>query len=102
MKKLLVVAFAAVMLTGCGFHTEQTEFTVKRSERVCGKEDCRYLVFTDKGTYENTDSLIHGKWNSSDVHGDLVSGQKYVATVAGYRVPFLSLYQNIVEYRTVK
>lgn len=74
-------------------------FTVKSKERVCdsGKNgSCRYLIYTDKGTYENTDSLIKGKFNSSDVYGDINPGTKYDARVRGIRSGFFSMYPNII------
>ncbi|HEY6019861.1 MAG TPA: hypothetical protein VIY48_08125, partial [Candidatus Paceibacterota bacterium] len=33
-----------------------------------------YLIFTDKGVYENTDSLVNGKWDSSDVYSGIKIG----------------------------
>lgn len=80
-------------------------FTVKSKERVCdsGKNGtCKYLIYTDKGTFENTDSLIKGKFNSSDMYGDINPGVKYDARVRGIRSGFFSMYPNIITIRNAK
>jgi len=73
--------------------------TVKLPERVCsgGKiTNCKYLVFTDKGVFENTDSLLGWKFNSSDIHAFIKDKACYKANVYGWRIPFLSKYPNIL------
>lgn len=103
---------AAVLFTGAGgcavlaydaLNPESdVTFTVSGKERVCdgGKNgSCKYLIYTDHGTYENTDSLLKGKFNSSDMYGSICVGTKYTAHVRGVRAPFLSWYKNIIEIR---
>ena len=67
----------------------------------------KYLV---SGTYpdgkqevfENTDSTLHWKFNSSDVQLiELKQGHTYNAKVYGFRVPFLSWYRNIADIEKV-
>ena len=55
-----------------------------------------YLVFTDRETFQNSDSLWYGKFDSSDMHGRLRIGQRYTFKVYGWRIPFFSAYRNIV------
>jgi hypothetical protein len=55
-----------------------------------------YLVFTDTETFQNSDSLWYGKFDSSDMHGRLRVGQRYTFKVYGWRIPFFSAYRNIV------
>jgi hypothetical protein len=57
----------------------------------------KYLVFTETEVFENEDALFLGKWNSSDVQGKLKVGETYTVKVIGWRVPFLSMYRNIVK-----
>ena len=75
--------------------------TVTKTERVVsGSGDrisTKYLVFTEAETYKNTDSLWYLKWDSSDIQGKLISGQEYQVKVYGWRIPFMSVYRNIVE-----
>lgn len=101
----ILLALLLVTLVGCNFWyvlgtQRETTFTVEDKERITtGTGDTlqsKYLVFTDKGVFENTDSLLNWKFNSSDVYGELKEGQTYEAQVYGWRVPFLSLYPNIV------
>jgi len=57
----------------------------------------RYMVYADRETFQNSDSLWYLKWNSADVHGRLMPGQTYTFKVYGWRVPFLSWFRNVVE-----
>jgi hypothetical protein len=80
-------------------------FTVEDKERVCsgstdGQSSCKYLIFTDTGTYSVQDSFIIWRFNSSDVYGRIKESQTYEADVIGWRIPFLSKYPNIVETRS--
>ncbi|WP_431911639.1 hypothetical protein [Nonomuraea jabiensis] len=81
--------------------TSRTEtITVQDKDRVCdgGKDGtCRYLIFTDQGTYENTDTLFAGKFDSSNVQGRMKVGRTYEVEVRGWRIPFLSTYPNITQ-----
>lgn len=61
-----------------------------------------YLIFTDKGVYENTDSLVNGKWNSSDVYSQIKVGKTYTLHVRGIRNHFMSWYPNILNVKDAK
>ena len=82
---------------------ETTQIVVKEKERICegstNGTKCRYLVFTEQGVYENTDSLLQWKFDSSDVYNQLQPGEQYMVEVNWFRVPFLSWYQNILEIK---
>lgn len=82
-------------------------FAVKDKQRVCssssnGSSSCKYLIYTSAGTFENTDSITSGKFNSSDVFGDITIGHTYKAHVRGWRSGFLSMYPNILSINEVK
>ena len=82
--------------------TVQTVYiNVQKTERVTSGNSSKYLVFTDSETFENTDSLFHMKWNSSDIYGSISPGE-YEAVVYGWRIPFLSWYRNIVSIERIK
>jgi len=51
---------------------------------------------------ENTDSFIEFKWNSSDVYASLEEGKEYSFKVYGWRIPFLSSYENILSAKKEK
>ena len=85
--------------------------TVTDKERIYeGSGDSsssKYLVFGDDKNgnslvFENTDCFIRGKWNSSNIQGQLKKGNTYKITVVGYRVSFFSMYQNIIKIEEVK
>ena len=78
--------------------SDTVKFKVKRLERVNTLEESKYLIFTEGGeVFENVDTLTFFKFNSSDVQGQLTEGETFTATVAGWRVPWLSIYRNVVS-----
>lgn len=99
-----VIVLAVLAFGGGGIVSYATKHevtaTVTRSERVCSggeQVSCRYLVYTDRGTFENTDTIWFLKFDSSDLYGRIRDGEAYRFTVTGFRVPFMSWYQNIVS-----
>lgn len=84
-----LLGFTAYVQLGTVDHVS---VTVTGSERVTSK----YLVFAKGETFQNTDAMFHGKWNSSDLHGKIQPGE-WNMKVYGYRIPLLSTYRNIVE-----
>jgi len=50
----------------------------------------------EKIILQNKDALFWGKFNSADVQQEIEIGKKYQFTVVGWRIPFLSWFQNIV------
>lgn len=94
------VLFALVFPFYYAYGTDTyTTFTVNRMERVVTQDSSKYLVFTDSEVFENTDSLLYWKFNSSDVYGQLEIGKTYKARVYGWRIKFLSNYRNIIEIK---
>lgn len=105
-KILLFLLVLVLAIGGCGMYQYGTvedgvNITVTEKERVNKYEDSKYLVFTDSETFQNSDAIFHGKFNSSDLYGQLKVGQTYKAKVFGWRVPFLSMYRNIVSAEQV-
>ena len=93
---IMVVAFASI---GIGSYLDEQEITitVKNKERVISNETSKYLVWSEDETFENTDSLIKGKFNSSDLYGELEKDHTYRCKVYGWRVQLFSWYRNIIE-----
>lgn len=85
-------------------HHARAQFTINKSERVCdgGKGSCKYLVYTDSGVFEDTDSIINHKYNSSDLYNQLKNNHTYDCDVTGFRIPFWSEYQNIISCTELK
>ena len=93
------------------FNDTEYTITVTDKERIYkGSGDTsssKYLVFGDDDNgnslvFENTDCFIRGKWNSSNIQGQLKEGNTYKVTVVGYRVSLFSMYQNIIKIEEVK
>jgi len=79
----------------------ETTITVSRLERIVESQSMtsKYLVFTDNEVFENTDSWLYLKFSSSDLYAKLKEGKTYRVKVAGWRIPFLSWYKNIIEIK---
>lgn len=99
------ISFVVIAVAGTFFYyntSEQVHFTVTGKERVVncdGDGDCNsiYLVFTDNTTYSIQDSLVKFRFNSSDVYGRIREDQTCTATAYGWRIGFLSTYQNLFD-----
>lgn len=77
-----------------------TEKAIKRSS----SSDEKYLVFTKDQNgqvrvFENTDNMISNKFDSSDMFAQMKEGETYDIETVGYRVPFLSMYENIISIK---
>lgn len=104
----LALASLALGLTALGIaihaytsSTRQVTVTVQNEARVCSNDgngvSCQYLIYTSGGTFKDTDSLIAGKFSSSDLYGQLQNGHTYTLEVRGYRIPWMSEYPNILR-----
>lgn len=112
---IIVVAFIAIFTLGLMprlvFHNQYvmtvTDKDVKHYKSGNDYED-KYLIFTknnetgDVRVFENTDSLIPLKFNSSDIYASIEIGKTYEFDVRGLRIPFLSEYQNIYNIQDIK
>jgi hypothetical protein len=77
--------------------SDHTTITVTRTESISTGDSHKYLVFTDGEVFQCTDSVAFMRFNSSDVYGQLAAGHKYRVRVAGWRIPILSSYRNIMD-----
>ncbi len=94
-----IVILGVLIFSGIGNYLNEQEITivVKHKERVISEETSKYLVWSEDETFENRDSLIKGKFNSSDLYGKLEKDHTYKCKVYGWRVQFFSWYRNIIE-----
>lgn len=85
------------------YNESEVTFVINEKERVVDRDGsgARYLIWSDDETFENVDSLIKGKFNSSDLYGQLTVGKKYSCKVYGWRNGFLSMYRNLISCREV-
>lgn len=118
MKKIIflpiiaVVVFIGLMFTNLPYQwlTQRTLENVlikdkqisTETEKETGKVISTYLIYTDQGVYRNDDAFWFWKFDSSDFYGDLDVGKRYDIKVYGLRIPFLSMYPNIVRMKPVQ
>lgn len=84
------------------YQTEETvTITVISKERIVEKSGdsvtSKYIVQTEFESFENTDDLIYLKFNSTDYDRWLKEDSTYTVKVVGWRLPYLSMYRNIVD-----
>ena len=101
----LYVLLAAVLLFGYStayyLSSETVDITVKDKERITtgsGKNiSSKFIIYSENEVFENTDSWLFFKFNSADYQNKLEVGKTYKVKVAGWRIPFLSMYRNVVS-----
>lgn len=84
MKAVAAILFLGLLFFISWVFFSQTQATVNvvvtGKERITYKSGdsirSKYLVFTDRETFENTDTVWAMKFNSSDIYGSLKDGQK--------------------------
>ena len=64
----------------------------------------KFLVFTktengETRVFSVEDTLIKGRWNSADDYAEIEVGETYTFTVIGWRIPFFSEYENIIDFQ---
>ncbi len=100
---VLLVIFVAMPLCSSYFSTKTYTVTVTDKDVKNSSYDSKYLVFTklengETKVFSVEDSLFKWRWNSSDVYADISVGETYEIEVIGWRIPFLSEYENIMTF----
>lgn len=103
---LIFIFFIIICLLGSCVYTEGNHRNVTVTVIDKGiknyKGGSNYLIYTKDennkiATYRIEDSLIQGKFNSSDIYGSIEVGKTYTFKVAGTRNEFFSMYPNIIK-----
>jgi hypothetical protein len=98
---ILLVVFAMICISPIIAYTtdDYVTATIKSKERIENRDGdgSKYLIYTDKGVFENTDTIWYWKFRSSDLYNDLNPGQQYELRKYGFRVGFFSWYENIIS-----
>lgn len=106
---VIIIIFVLVSMVGT-FNDKEYTITVTDKERIVDTDGetitSKYLIFGEDEdgnvlVFRNSDEPIRGKWNSSTVQGSLKVGKTYTVIVVGYRIPFLSTYENIIAFEEV-
>jgi len=83
-------------------HTEYLSATVTDKQVVVSDNNSKYLIFTTNEVFENCDSYFFAKFDSSDFENRIEKNKTYRFRVSGYRIPFFSMYRNIIEVKEEK
>lgn len=104
---ILVIAVLMIILSVViPYNTRDSMVTtVTEKQRMCNStsegQDCKWMVFTKDQEFENTDTILFMKWNSTTLQRKLEIGKTYKIEYYGHRVGFLSSYPNIVGVKEV-
>lgn len=101
---VVVLLFIGAITVGIWLSFNDTVVSATVTDKIVKqyKDDSKYLIFTDKGVFENTDSLLRWKWDSSDFYGKIMKDHKYNFTIIGLRVPIFSIYPNLIKIEEVR
>lgn len=99
---ILILVVAAIGIGACSisyYSDENVTITVKDKESVTvnngeGSKN-QYRIYTDKGTFVIEDTLIKGRFDSSDEYAALDAGKTYECEAFGFRIPFFSSFKNL-------
>lgn len=102
---LIIIIAVIVSLGSCYFATKTYTATVTDKDIKNYNRSSKYLVFTkledgETRTFSIEDSLFKGRWDSSDAYAEIEIGKTYEIEVIGWRIPFLSQYENIMTFST--
>lgn len=102
-----LIIVGSIILTVIG-HTNTNTYTayVIEKEVKNEKNSSKYLIFTElengeRKVFQNTDSWLRFKFDSSDYYSEIQQGESYQFDVYGFRIPFLSRYENIIGIEKV-
>lgn len=101
MLKITAAALTVIAIVLCcgGYYwgSETTSAcTVEDKDRSSSQNGSVYRVYTDCGVFEVEDATLRGQFASADLYADIDEGTTYEFTTIGYRVPFLSMFPNII------
>jgi len=87
--------FGIARATSSYYHEDTIVATVNDKAVKNDNNSSTYMIYTSEGVFTNEDSLVKGKWDSSDVYNALKEGCTYQFNVHGWRNHFFSMYENI-------
>jgi hypothetical protein len=96
---ILVTLGMLVLSIVSALHTEEMTCTIQDKDRTTnreGKSDAR-LYTEDCGVLRVGDSLLSWTWSSADTYAGIDEGKTYHIKTRGLRIPFLSMFPNVVE-----
>lgn len=103
---LSLIAIPTIYTIASYNNTNTYTVTVADKETKKNSDSSKYLVFTklengEVKVFEITDALFAWRFNSSDIYAEMDIGETYEIRTIGFRIPFLSTYENIMEFERV-
>lgn len=107
---IIIIAILCITIASCSLRNgnERTGvYTVTDKGIKNYDKESLYLIYTKNHDGEVEvlcieDTLVHGRWNSSDLYARIEVGKTYKFTICGTRIPFFSMYPNILELELIK
>ena len=83
----IVFVFLAIFITPFIKKGTEENVTITVSDKAVKRYDDtdKYLIYTDKGTYEITDTIAYARFDSSDLYGKIQVNKTYNCVVCGWR-----------------
>jgi len=105
---IIIIAIIISLIAIPGYFTEKT-YTVTVTDKTVKNysDSSTYLVFTELENGETRvfmieDSFFKFRFDSSDAYAQIKVGQTYDIKCIGWRIPFLSEYENIITFNATK
>jgi len=105
---MIIIAIGSTIFLNIQAYTnkQEIEITVKDKYIKNGSGEnssSKYLVVdTENNTYQITDLLFKGKFNSTDLYNQLEINKKYKVETTGNRIHYFSMYPNINKIEEIK
>lgn len=95
---VIIIVLAILFLILYVGSKQNSTITIKEKWVKYQGSDAKYLVSSTSGeVYQITDTLLFLRYNSSDFYAYIMPGQTCKIEVVGWRLPFFSLYKNILK-----
>ena len=90
-------------IAGAGYYRDSTVLiAVTGKESVNTKNGHEYRIYTKDETYVMKDSLIKGRFRTSNDYGRLEAGHTYRCEAFGWRIPLFSSFKNLHDCAEVQ
>jgi hypothetical protein len=108
MKKIIIIIsclialLAMIPICSSYYSIEEVDVFIKDKIVKRGSNSDKYLIFTENEVFENTDCVVFGKFDSSDVFNSIENKTMMRLEVYGWRINFLSKYRNILSAKKLE
>jgi hypothetical protein len=101
---LAVILFVGGCAAGCAsfYKEDAVSVTVEDKESIAKDGGHEYRVYTEDATYVVKDSIIKTRFASSDDYRNLKVGKTYDCQKFGWRIPFFSAFENLIDCREAR